>query len=52
MIKYFYLACLKVFLWFVFAIYGLLAFMVNGQEAYSHSCETSKMERFAKLVKN
>ena len=52
MIKYFYLACLKVFLWSVSAIYGLLAFMVNGAEAYSHSCQTSKLERFAKLVNN
>ena len=32
---YTYLACLKVLMWFVFAIYGLFIFMVNWEEVYS-----------------
>ena len=33
-IKYTYSGFLKVLLWFVFAIYGLLIFMVNWKEVY------------------
>ena len=34
-IKYFYLACLRVLLWFVFVIYGFFILMVHWKEAYS-----------------
>ena len=44
MIKYTYLACQKDGLWLVFAIYGLFVFMVYWAEAYSHSCQISKIE--------
>ena len=43
-----YLACLKVLMWFVFAIYGLFIFMVNWKEVYSEPCKTSEVELFAK----
>ena len=49
-IKYTYLACLKVVLWFLFAICDLFVFMVHWAEKYSDSCQTSKMELSAKLV--
>ena len=49
-IKYTYLACLKVVLWFLFAICGLFVFMVHWAEKYSDSCQTYKMELSAKLV--
>ena len=51
MIKYTYVACLTVAIWFVFALYGLIAFMVNWTEAYSKPCQTSKMELLAEIVK-
>ena len=37
---------------FVFAIYGLFVYMVYWAEEHSDSCQASKMELFAKLVKN
>ena len=52
LIKNIYLAYLKVVLWYVFAIYGLFAFMVYWAEEYSRSRQTSKMELFAKLFNN
>ena len=51
-IKYSYLACLKVLLWLVFTIYGLFIFMVNWKEAYLEPCKTSAVELFAKLIIN
>ena len=36
-IKYFYVAYLKVAMWFVFALYGLFIFMVSWVLAYSES---------------
>ena len=51
-VRFIYLACLKVVLWFVFAKYGLFVFMVCWTEAYSEPCQTFKMELLAKLVKN
>ena len=51
-IKYTYLACLKVLLWLVFAIYGLFIFTVTWKEAYSDPWKTSEVELFAKLVNN
>ena len=50
-IKYTYLAYLKVVLWFVFTTYGLFVFMFYWVQVYSDSCQTSKMELSAKLVK-
>ena len=51
-IKYTNLACLKVLLLFVFAIYGLLIFMVNWKEAHSEPGKTSVVDLFPKLVNN
>ena len=51
-LTYTYLVCLKVVLWFALAIYDLFAFMVYWVEAYSDSCQTSKMELFATLINN
>ena len=51
-IKYNYLAFLKVFLWFVFVIHGFFIFMINRKEAYSEPYKTSEVELFAKLVSN
>ena len=43
-IKYTYLSCLIVLVWFVFAMYGLFILMVNWKEAYSEPCTTSEMD--------
>ena len=51
-IKYNYLTCLKVVLWFVFVIHGFSIFMVNWKEAFSEPCKTSEVKLFAKLVSN
>ena len=50
MIKCTYLSCLKVVLWFVFAIFGLLLLMVYWADAYTDSCQTSEIELFLKIV--
>ena len=47
---YNYVACLEVAMWLVFALYGLIVFMVYWTEAYSEAFQTSKMELFAKIV--
>ena len=47
-----YLACLKVFPCFDFAVYVLFIFMVNWKEVHSEPCKTSDVEVFAKLVNN
>lgn len=52
MIKYTYLARLKIVLWFVFDVYGLFDFMVYRTGAYSDSCQTYKKKLFAKLFNN
>ena len=49
-IKYTYVAYLKVLLWFVFSIDGLFILMVNWNEAYSEPCKTSEVELLAELV--
>ena len=51
-IKYTYLARLKVLVWFVFAIYGSFIFMVNRKEPYSEPYKTSEVDLFAELVNN
>ena len=52
-IKDTYLACLKVFRWFIFAIYDWLIEIVNWEkEVYSEPCKISEVELFAKLVNN
>ena len=51
-IKYTNLACLKVLLLFVFAIYGLFIFMVNWKEAHSEPGKTSVVDLLAKLANN
>ena len=50
MIKYTYVACLIVVMWFIFAVYGLIVFMVYWTVAYSEPCQTSKKEFFVKIV--
>ena len=40
-------ACLTVAIRFVFALYGLIFFMVYWTEAHSESCKTSKMELYS-----
>ena len=47
-VKYAYVACLKVAMWFVFALYGLIVFMVYWKEGYSESCQISNMELLVK----
>ena len=49
-IKYTYVACFKVAMRSIFAIYDLFIFMVYWPEAYSEPCQTSKIELFAKIV--
>ena len=49
-VKYAYVACLKVAMWFVFALYGLMVFMVYWKEGYSESCQTSNTELLKKEV--
>ena len=51
-IKYTYLACLKLIMWFIAAMYGLFVFMVYWAEVYSNSWQTPKMEPFPELVNN
>ena len=51
-IKYTYLARLKVLVWFVFAIYGSFIFMVNRKKPYSEPYKTSEVDLFAELVNN
>ena len=48
MIKYTYLAYLKVSMWFVSALDDLIVFMVYWTEAYPEPCQTSKMDLFRK----
>ena len=48
--EYTYVACFKVSLWFVFALYGLIIFMAYGATTYSELFQTSKMEFFVKIV--
>ena len=43
-IEYTYVACFKVALWFVFALCGLIVFMVYWATTYSEPFQTSKME--------
>ena len=49
-IKYTYAPCLKVAMLCIFALCGLIVFMVPWAIAYSEPCHTSKMELFAKIV--
>ena len=49
-IKYTYVPYLKVALLCLFALCGLIVFMVHWTTAYSEPCQTSKMELFAKIV--
>ena len=51
-LRYTYLVCIKVFIWLVYAIYGLFVFMVYYTEAYSESYEISKIGLYAKLANN
>ena len=50
MIKYTYVAWLKVVIRFVFAMYGFFIFMIYWTEAYSETCQASKMKLFEKIV--
>ena len=50
MIKYIYVACFKVVIWFVFDLYGLIVFMVYCEITYSEPCQTFKMELLVKIV--
>ena len=50
MIKYTYVACFKVAMWFVFALCGLIVFMVYWATTYSEPFQTSKMQFFVKIV--
>ena len=50
LIKYTYVACLKVAFWFVFVSCGLIVFIVYWPIAYSEPFQTSKMELFVKIV--
>ena len=43
-IKYTYVPCLKVAMFCVFALCGLIVFMVQWAIAYSELCQTSKMD--------
>ena len=47
-IKYTYVPCLKVAMLCVFALCGLIVFMVHWAIAYSKPCQTSKMELLRK----
>ena len=49
-IQYTYVTCFKVVMWFVFALKGLIVFMVYWEETYSEPFKTSKMEIFVKIV--
>ena len=50
MIKDTYVACLIVVMWFIFAVYGLIIFMVYWTAVYSEPCLTSKMALFVNIV--
>ena len=50
MIKDTYVAWLIVVMWFIFAVYGLIIFMVYWTVVYSEPCQTSKMALFVKMV--
>ena len=49
-IKYTYVPCFKVALLCLFALCGLIVFMVYQPIAYSEPCQTYKMELLAKMV--
>ena len=49
-IKYTYVACFKVVLWFVFAVCGWIVFMVYWAIMYSETFQKPKMEFFVKIV--
>ena len=49
-IKYTYVPCLKVTMLCVFALCGLIVFVVHWAIAHSEPCQTSMMELFAKIV--
>ena len=49
-IKYIYVPYVKVTMLCVFALRGLIVFMVHWAIAYSEPCQTSIMELFAKRV--
>ena len=49
-IKYTYVACYKVTIWFVLTWHGLIVFMVYWEITYSGPCQTTKTKRFLKPV--
>ena len=49
-IEYTNAACFKVTMWFVFALCGLMVFMVYQATAYSETFQTFKMEFFKKII--
>ena len=48
--EYTYVACFKVAMWFVFALCGLMVFMVYDATTYSEPFQISKMEFFVKII--
>ena len=50
MIKYTYVPCFIVAMLCVFALYGLIVFMVYWTIAYSEPCQISKMKLFVKTI--
>ena len=50
MIKYTDVASLIVVIWFVFAVYGLIVFMVYWTIASSEPCQTYEMDIFVKTA--
>ena len=48
--NYIYVPFLKVAIWFVFALCGLIVFMVYWAIVYSEPYQTAKMELFAKIA--
>ena len=49
-LNYIYVPFLKVAIWFVFALCGLIVFMVYWAIVYSEPYQTAKMELFAKIA--
>ena len=49
-IEYTYVACFKIAMWLVFALCGLIVFMVYSAKTYSQAFQTSKMGFFVKIV--
>ena len=49
-LQYIYVACLKLGMWFVFALCGLIVFIIYWVIAHSEPFQTSTMELFGKIV--